>query len=200
MTRPYRLRPILRLTIAGAIAAGLSGCFAAPQPTADVAATTPEPEASAAACIQRARVIDVEEARAYHEQSIAGLRIPVELRWTHSFNGRYVIGFDEETFWVEPAYDIWVSDGITIVDVRQTGRLTGRYTLDDGVLSTSDVVDGRTSDPAVDPAAGPAAAIARRIMDHNPIEGAIASCDGDDLVLELSEPDSGHSTVHLPAA
>lgn len=199
MPRRYRLRPILHLTIAAAIGAGLSGCLAAPPPATDAVAATAEPE-SAAACIQRARVIDVEEARAYHEQSIAGLRIPVELRWTHSFNGRYVIGFDEETFWVEPAYDIWVSDGDTIVDVRQSGRLTGRYTLDDGVLSTSDVVDGRTSVPVVDPAAGPAAAIARRIMDHNPIEGAIASCDGDDLVLELSEPDSGHSTVHLPAA
>lgn len=199
MPRPYR-RPMLHVMIAGAIAAGLSGCLAAPQPTADVAAATPEPDASAVSCIQRARVIDVEEARAYHEQSLADLRKTAEPQYAFTFNGRYVIGFDEETFWVEPASDIWLSDGSTIVDVRQTGRLTGRYTIDDGVLSTSDVVDARTSDPAVDPAAGPAAAIARRIMDHNPIEGAIASCDGDDLVLELSEPDSGHTTVHLPGA
>ncbi|MBT2516683.1 hypothetical protein J7E29_04495 [Streptomyces sp. ISL-90] len=199
MPRPYRLPPILHVTIAAAIGAGLSGCLAAPPPVTDAAAATPEPEASsAAACIQRARVIDVEEAREYHEQALVGLR--AEQQYMHTFNGRYVIGFDEETFWVEPAYDFWLSDGSTIVDGRQTGRLTGRYTIEDGVLSTSDVVDERTTDPAVDPAAGPAAAIARRIMDHNPIEGARASCDGDDLVLELSEPDSGHTTVHLPAA
>ncbi|RXZ72698.1 hypothetical protein [Agromyces albus] len=197
MPRPFRLRPILHLTIAAAIGAGLSGCLAAPPPSADAAAETPEPEA-AAACIQRARVIDVEEAREYHEQALVGLR--AEQQYMRTFNGRYVIGFDEETFWVEPAYDFWLSDGTAIVDVRQSGRLTGRYTLEDGVLSTSDVVDGRTSVPAVDAAAGPTAAIVRRIMDHNPIEGARASCEGDDLVLELSEPDSGHTTVHLPGA
>ena len=201
MLRPYRRRPIVHFTIAAAIAAGLSGCFGAPPPAADAAAATPVPEASAAAaCIQGARVVDLEEARAYHERSLAGLRTTAEPQYTFTYNGRYAIGFDEETFWVEPAVDIWLSDGSTTVDVRQTGRLSGRYTIDDGVISTYDVMDGRAADPAVDPTAGPAAAIARRILDHNPIEGAIASCDGDNLVLELRRTSGGHVTVHLPAA
>lgn len=201
MPRSARVRPILRLAIAASVASALSGCVAGlPNTSASDAATTAVPTKAPAACIERARLVSTEQVRTYHERLLASLRTTAEPQFASTFNGRYAIGFESTSFWVEPALDVWLSDGTTIVDVRQTGRLSGRYAIDaDGVISTSDVIDERATDLPVDPASGAAATIARQILEHNPIEGAIARCDGEDLVLQLSQPAGGSSTVRLPA-
>jgi hypothetical protein len=189
--------------IVAATVLSLSGCFATPDPTSapDAAATVPEAAAESLDCLVRARVIDPEQALEYHVNSFLGLHERGGPDLGISGGGRYVIAFEAETFRVEPAMDFWMSGDGAIVDTRQTGILTGRYSVDgDGVISTSEVDDGRVLDPAVDPASGLAAETLRRVIDHNPIEGAVAHCDGDDLVLELSQPDGTNFTVHLPAA
>jgi hypothetical protein len=189
--------------IVAATVLSLSGCFATPAPTSapDAAATVTEAAAESLDCLVRARVIDPQEVIDYHVNSFVGLHERGNPELGMSLGGRYVIGFDAETFHVEPSMDFGMSGDGAIVDTRQTGILTGRYSVDgDGVISTSEVDDGRVLDPAVDPASGLAAETLRRVVDHNPIEGAVAHCDGDDLVLELSQPDGTNFTVQLPAA
>jgi hypothetical protein len=203
MPRLHRSRATASLVMVAGIVLSLSGCFAAPTPTSapDAAATTSEASAPPLDCLERSRVIDPEEALEYHVNSLLGLHQRGGPNVTLSGGGRYVIGFEADTFTVEPAMDFQTRGDGAIADTRQTGILTGRYSVDgDGVISTSEVDDGRVLDSAVDPASGLAAERLRRFIDHNPIEGAVAHCDGDDLVLELSQPDGGHFTVHLPAA
>lgn len=199
----HRSRPTAGLVIVGATVLSLSGCFATPAPASapDAAAMTPEAATESLDCLVRARVIDPQEVIDYHVNSFTGLHERGNPELGMSLGGRYVIGFDAETFNVEPSLDFGMNGDGAMVDTRQTGVLTGHYSIDaEGVISTTDVTDGRVLDPTVDSASSLAAETLRRVIDHNPIEGAVAHCDGDDLVLDLSQPDGTNFTVHLPAA
>ena len=165
MTRVNRACALAITLVVTSAVLSLSGCFAAsapvPSSTADAADTASDAKTEPAfGCLDRARVIDPEEVIAYHVTSFVGLRTEGAPELGMSLSGRYVIGFEEGTFRVEPAMGFDMSGAGQAVSTRQTGVLTGRYS----------------------------------------IEGAVAHCRGDDLVLKLSKAGGGlHTGVNLPA-